>query len=393
MSMWSVLKEALAEIKEAGARHSKADSNMIQQVHDHAVGLGAACAMDESETPPGDPNVTESFTGDTVPLIEKAIRADGTMPIKVIQPGWGSSGYYSKEVLERDGPKVFSKGLHLYIDHPTESEASDRPERSIKDLAATLAGDARWNDNGPAGAGLYAEANVAEHFRPVLNSLSKDIGVSIRASGIAEAGNAEGRAGKIIKQLTAAESVDFVTKAGAGGKILQLYEAARSRQPNTQENEMTEQEANALKESAAAATAKVAELTTGFTEMKTENAKLRETLIFREGKEFVAAEVGKVKTIPDIMRDRLIRELSANPPIKDGKLDEAALKTAVEAKLTEAKEELKALGVGRVVGMGTNLDEGKSDADVLKDARARMKASMVSMGMKESTAELAAAGR
>ncbi len=41
--------------------------------------------------------------GDYVQLREGAVAADGSAQIKLIQPGWGSSGYYSPEVLKRDG--------------------------------------------------------------------------------------------------------------------------------------------------------------------------------------------------------------------------------------------------------------------------------------------------
>lgn len=45
----SALADKAAEattLAKAGARHSKADQNMLQQIHDHAVGLGAMCADD-----------------------------------------------------------------------------------------------------------------------------------------------------------------------------------------------------------------------------------------------------------------------------------------------------------------------------------------------------------
>lgn len=71
-----------------------------------------------------------------VPLVEKAVRDDGTVPIKVIAPGWGTSGYYPAAVLERDGPTVFAKGTHMYWNHPTLTETIERPERSLSDLAA-----------------------------------------------------------------------------------------------------------------------------------------------------------------------------------------------------------------------------------------------------------------
>ena len=37
------VKEALKRYLEAGARHSKSDSTMVQTIHDHSVELGAMC--------------------------------------------------------------------------------------------------------------------------------------------------------------------------------------------------------------------------------------------------------------------------------------------------------------------------------------------------------------
>jgi hypothetical protein len=134
----------------------------------------------------------------------------------------GSSGYYSREVVERDGPKVFPAGTHVYLDHPTESEKFDRPERSIRDLAGRIASTPVYERDG-----LYADVEVIPQIAPTIEALQDDIGMSIRASGTYELGERDGRQVKVITALTAAESVDFVTKAGAGGRITALIESAR----------------------------------------------------------------------------------------------------------------------------------------------------------------------
>jgi hypothetical protein len=146
------------------------------------------------------------------------IRADGTIPIKVIAPGWGSSGYYSPELLKRDGPTIFKSGCKAYWDHATAAEEAERPEGSLSKLAGEFVSDARWQD-GPYGAGLYAEAKIFAPYREAVNELAPHIGVSIRASGRTRQGEAEGRKGAIVEQLVAARSCDFVTVPGAGGKV------------------------------------------------------------------------------------------------------------------------------------------------------------------------------
>lgn len=326
------------------------------------------------------------FEGDVVPLTEKAVRRDGTIPIKVIAPGWGSSGYYSPAMLERDGPKVFKAGLHMYWDHPTASETVERPERSLRDLAATLTSDARYEANGPAGPGLYADALVREDFRAPVEELAPHIGVSIRAYGKAKQGEAEGRKGPLIEELTSSESVDFVTKPGAGGRVLELFESAGRRQAApVAPAPVVEQEAeDTLKE------AEVKETE----ELRQENARLREALILTEAKGVCTRTLAAIE-MPALTRARLQAVLETAPVVKEGALDEAAYVAAIqEAAKAELAYIAQLTGSGKVVGLGesaadTNGDEGKavSEAEaVLTDAFSRM-------GMSESGVKVAVGGR
>ncbi len=146
----------------------------------------------------------------------------GRLRIRLIEGDrQGSSGYYPADMLKRDGPKVFGKGTHLYVNHPTISEDVERPERSVYDLAGALTTDARYE-----GDGLYAEVELAPHHRWI-EGVKDMIGMSIRASGTVEPSSVESIRGPVVTSLTHAESVDFVTAAGAGGKIVALLESAR----------------------------------------------------------------------------------------------------------------------------------------------------------------------
>jgi hypothetical protein len=164
--------------------------------------------------------VTESIS------LAEATRGQATgrrMRIKLIDAGWGSSGYYSPEVLQEAARnEIFRDGFHMYIDHPTPTEQVEKPERSVRDLAAVIEGPVTYRDGG-----LYAEARLYDDYQWIAQK--KDaIGLSIRASGRAEAGEADGRRGLIITALTEGTSVDFVTHAGRGGQILELLESARA---------------------------------------------------------------------------------------------------------------------------------------------------------------------
>jgi hypothetical protein len=59
--------------------------------------------------------------------------------------------------------------------------------------------------------------------------MAKAIGMSIRASADVTMGEAEGRRGRIVGRLVEAQSVDFVTRAGRGGRYQVIESATPSR--------------------------------------------------------------------------------------------------------------------------------------------------------------------
>lgn len=140
----------------------------------------------------------------------------------------GSSGYYSAEVLRRDGPKAFPAGTHVYFDHATESESFERPERSVKDLAGALIEDAQYED-GPDGKGLFARVQFFPDYIPKIEAMAEvmDVEMSIRAAGTIE----ENESGRIVTSIVHGMSVDVVTRAGAGGRLISMTEAAKPTAP------------------------------------------------------------------------------------------------------------------------------------------------------------------
>lgn len=144
----------------------------------------------------------------------------------LIREGWGSSGYYSGEVLQRDVPKRFPAGTKMFLNHATEAENRERPEGDLRYLVGTLAETPRY-----AGAEMVSVAQIYPHWVPVIDAMANDIGLSIRAEGVVESGAAGGKEGQIVKEITRGISVDFVTEAGAGGKLGPLIESAVSASP------------------------------------------------------------------------------------------------------------------------------------------------------------------
>ena len=161
--------------------------------------------------------------------------ASGKYRIRIIAPGHGSSGVYTPENLAASAG-IFKAGTQMYFDHPSLSEEADRPERSVRDLAGKLLTDAEVGEDGS----LYAECEVYPSFDQVIREKWNDIGVSINAWSESEIGP-DG----IVPPLTGVMSVDFVTKAGAGGALLEVLESQSL--TSTEETEsMTPEEFKAI---------------------------------------------------------------------------------------------------------------------------------------------------
>lgn len=139
----------------------------------------------------------------------------------------GSSAYYPADVIRRDGPRVFTKGTPMFLDHQTPDEKSSKPFGSVGSYVGELAEDAYYENDG-----LYGEVEVFEDMAPMIKARASKIGVSVRATVVAEEGMINGKLVPIAKQFTSARSVDFVMRPGAGGKIVSILESATEEDVN-----------------------------------------------------------------------------------------------------------------------------------------------------------------
>lgn len=172
----------------------------------------------------------------------------------------GSSGFYPADVLVRDGSKAFPAGTHVYFDHPSGSEEIDRPERSVRDIAGYLLDDAAFEEAGE-GRGLFSRIQFTESAKALVSELSQVVGLSIRAAGQIE----ETPSGRIVRHISEGLSVDVVTRAGAGGRLVTMTESA------TPESPPAEQTATA------ASAAATIPSTIGSGDLRNEVAALKET--------------------------------------------------------------------------------------------------------------------
>lgn len=143
---------------------------------------------------------------------------EGKYRIRIIVPGQGSSGIYTAENLA-ESAHLFKAGTEMFIDHPTESEEWERPERSIRDYAGVFLEDATVGEDGA----LYTVCKVFSGVNGLIKDKWEHIGVSINAwynEPIAETG--------VVPVFAGVRSVDFVTAPGAGGGIVDLLESNRN---------------------------------------------------------------------------------------------------------------------------------------------------------------------
>jgi len=161
---------------------------------------------------------------DYIPLTEAAVD-QGEVTLTVIQPGFNASKqrYYPPEMLKRDFG-IF-EGVKMYADHPTANDEKQRPERSIREWAATLISVYAEEDGTVKGKAKIVEPWLHEKLNLLRDQgMLGEMGVSINAIGSASKAEIQGQKTNMVERLIRARSVDFVTEPGAGGKV-NLYES------------------------------------------------------------------------------------------------------------------------------------------------------------------------
>lgn len=379
----------------------------------------------------------------------RAGNGPGLLDLQIITPGRGSSGWYSPQVLEQAArDRVAPKGTHLYVDHPTAVEAEERPNRSVKDLAAVLTEDAYWD-----GTGLRAKARTFAPWREAIAEMADAIGVSIRADAqVSEGEGPDGQRGYIIEQISDVRSIDFVTAPGRGGRIQQVLESARNEAaaaalteeeptvtepepdptpPTTPVPEPTPETPPAAPEVApqdpapgspvadpAAGTAETtptqeekmppeANSGSGGTAPPRTTLQAFEERIAAKEREIaemrardhargIVAEDLELAVLPPLVKQRLNEELLTGLPLNNNELDVVALRDRIAAKRDRAELEIgEALqlmgGHGQVRGLGSaTVAEDTSRVDEFQSQAAR---SMSVFGLSEEAAKAAVRGR
>lgn len=299
-------------------------------------------------------------------IVLREARAD--YPIKLIAPGKGSSAFYPAEVLKRDGPKVFKAGTHVYLNHPTAAEESARPEGDVANLAGVLTRDAVYHESHKNGPGLYGDMKVFADHAQLVEEKAPHVGMSIRAQGIAEA-NQRREGVPVLKELVAADSVDVVTRAGAGGMILTESAGGQTQETgdDMERNQITRLLERALREDA-------------------------QTVAARRLDGLALHEAAKAMVVENVMRLELPRTAA-------GELDVTRFNESVDAEAKRVGALLATTGAGgRVLGMGAStvqvsVEEAARQKQQAADELAAAEDTFKRIGLSERAAKAAARGQ
>jgi len=197
------------------------------------LGLDANPEMDEGhesavEDGPQPEKVVESYEGTATVIAEGAPEPSSlALDVVIIKPGWGNhrdNHFYSREMLESPGIAEKFIGAKMY---ETNHDPKDKNTRS---WVSTITG---VQGHTPEGAPIMRVAVHDPNFAQRIINLNSEgllhkMECSILADALAERQVYEegGRKGKRISGITSVESVDWVTRAGAGGHALKLAESA-----------------------------------------------------------------------------------------------------------------------------------------------------------------------
>lgn len=156
-------------------------------------------------------------------------KGEGIFLLKIISEGQGSSGYYSRELIENYAPAVFTKGTLSYANHSTMEELN--AGRDITKIVGKLNGDAYVAEDEDGKMSAWAEYKVRPEWQGFVEEYMDSIGASIFVSGEASEGEVDGVKTMVVESLDADDpykSVDLVAAAGRGGKVERMLEAYRA---------------------------------------------------------------------------------------------------------------------------------------------------------------------
>jgi len=265
-----------------------------------------------------------------------APRATGIYRVRIIQSDVeGSSGFYSRDVLESYGPAAFPEKTLSHVDHPTLDQREQRPEGSLLTLGGYTVGTPILESDG-----LYVDMKFAGKALEIVENFGEVIGLSIRAQGDVEESE---RDGKTVRNVTAiypspTNAIDLVTLPGAGGKIVEALKESlkESEIPSADQGKATPMEIEDLAKEVAALNESITGLITLFTP-------IAESLRPEEAPEIdvveaVIAASKAASDLPEELRDEVMESVKNDPKVDVTALvaKKTALVESIRGSVTEA---------------------------------------------------------
>jgi hypothetical protein len=196
--------------------------------------------------------IQETFASANAGLIEANLNdAAPKALITLIAEGPGNSlhrHYYGRELLEKAVADGIFEGKPSFLNHPSKQDQTNRPERDVKDLAG-------WFENvhivkkpvtekglpgmpvgyqrsfvvGTLNAESGNEASMnklreAANYQQKYPEKPGYVGWSILGGGSSKPKDIDGEKWNNVEAFTGIDSIDMVTKAGAGGRLISLME-------------------------------------------------------------------------------------------------------------------------------------------------------------------------
>lgn len=303
-------------------------------------------------------NVTKNLL-ETATLVETT--EDGKWKVRIISEGKGSSGIYTKELLENHA-HAFDGPVLSYENHPT---GWDGPEsRNFTQIVGKIDGPV-WVDLDERGkTGIYGWYTPDPDYKDRLERYKENLGLSIYIEGdghVNEDGEFE------VDSFNGNDpwkSVDVVIAAGRGGRfeesLKEMYSARRSESQKPGVKVAQDGKETKMDEKAVAAiealTAQVTALVTAQTAKAEESAKIEatdealaeaaETAVESYAVKVEAIEAARESLLPSQVK-HLMTEAKAGREV-------AGLIESYKEMVAEAKTTLtESAGVGRVMGGST----------------------------------------
>jgi hypothetical protein len=175
----------------------------------------------------------------TPALPASSIRPDGLVPLIIIRPGIGRGKgrhLYEADMLAREVAEGRFRGWRMYVDHQSQEAKKQLGglPRSTKELGGVVR-ETWWDpsysepDDAQTGRKPGAVIGLAKPTRfmaALIEDIPEAIGTSISATATAvRKVSDQGQSALLVEGINPRGSVDWVTEAGAGGKVIALHEA------------------------------------------------------------------------------------------------------------------------------------------------------------------------